>query len=155
MNTIKTWLRANTLLAFALAALVGIGTGAGIAQAGTGKAIALLASGARTSTSQGSAVSVLSGSSRPITGTAGDTPDYLAVQLTSTVASGTLDLTIEGSMDGTNYATLTPSAAWTQVTTTGVQHRYYLGVPKFVRAKYTIGGASPTHTFKVDAWGIY
>lgn len=65
-------------------------------------------------------------------------PMQMGVYLDVTAAAaGTLDLTVQGSWDGTNWFTMTPrEGAWTQVTTSpSRQYRTYHGpIPPFVRA---------------------
>lgn len=116
------------------------------------KVVTLLASAQRTSTATGSSVSTAI-TTYPGTGiTLGVTQGMTVFLSVTAAAAGTLDLTIEGSPDGTIWATLTPNAAWTQVTTsTGTQSRYYVGpVPPYIRAKGT-QATSPNHTYSVKA----
>lgn len=117
--------------------------------------VTLLASAARTATATGSAVST-GGTNKPISGSQSGFTRHMAVFLYTTAAvAGTLDLTIEGSLDGgTTWQTLTASSAWTQVATTasvGIQTRRYEGpLPPHIRAVGT-AASSPNHTYSVKA----
>lgn len=119
------------------------------------KTVTLLASAARTATATGSAVAT-GHTIKPITGDQEGYTRHMNVFLYTTAAvAGTLDLTIEGSLDGgTTWQTLTASAAWTQVTTTasvGIQVRRYEGpIPPHIRAVGT-AATSPDHTYSVKA----
>lgn len=117
------------------------------------KTVTLLASAARTATATGTAVST-GVRSNGATGATDGFTRHLHVFLNVTAASsGTLDLTIEGSVDGgTTYFTLTPASAWTQVTTsTGKQVRRYEGpIPPLIRAVGT-AASTPSHTYEVKA----
>ena len=119
------------------------------------KIVTLLAAAARTATATGSSTSTLNGPTNVITGggTKGFTR-HMQVFLDVTVAtSGTLDLTIEGSVDGgATWIPLTASAAWTQVTTSvSEQVRRYEGpIPPLIRAVGT-GASTPIHTYSVRA----
>lgn len=125
------------------------------------KAVTLLASATRTATATGSGVNTLARVGA-ITGEAEGYTRHMHVFQTIGTVSGTsptLDLTVEGSIDGgTTYFTLTPSAAWTQVTaSTSKQVRRYEGpIPPLVRAVATIGGTTPsfgTHEVKALVGG--
>lgn len=79
----------------------------------------------------------------------------LRVQLNVTAASGTtptLDVVIEDSLDGTNWNTI---GTFTQKVTTG---RQVIDITTpfadTVRARWTIGGTTPSFTFAVDAIGV-
>lgn len=117
------------------------------------KEVTLLASAARTATATGSSTGT-GKANRPITGDTEAFARHMQVFLNVTAAaSGTLDLTVEGSLDGgTTWFTLTPSSAWNQVTTgTGKQVRRYEGpIPSLIRAVGTAGGG-PSHTYAVTA----
>ena len=136
------------------AALVGQGMAVG-ALAASGKGFTLASSAARTSTTTHTAASISLGPTLQNPGVIQNSADMLTVQLNCTAASGTLDLTIEGSTDNSSWATLTGNSGWTQVTSTGNQIRYYTAPPRYVRAKATIGGGSPTFTYAVNAWALY
>lgn len=77
---------------------------------------------------------------------------YLAV---TAAASGTLDLTMQGSNDNSNWSTLNPNAAWTQVTTAAsYQFRNYPApLPKYIRYVGT-GASTPDHTYGIRAFFI-
>lgn len=117
------------------------------------KIVTLLASAARTATATGTGVGTGS-SNKPITDSQSGYTRHMQVFLDVTVAtSGTLDLTIEGSVDGgTTWIPLTASAAWTQVTTSvSEQVRRYEGpIPPLIRAVGT-GASTPVHTYSVRA----
>lgn len=74
-------------------------------------------------------------------------------QLDVTAASGTtptLDVVIEDSLDGTNWNTV---GTFTQKTTTGRQVvNLELPVSNVLRARWTIGGTTPSFTFSVVAY---
>lgn len=117
------------------------------------KTLTLLASAARTATTTGDAVSTAKATKVITQSAEGFNRSMLVVLSATAAAAGTLDLTIEGSLDGgTTWATLTPSAAWTQVTTTpGKQSRRYDGpIPALIRAVGT-AATSPNHTYSVTA----
>ena len=117
------------------------------------KIVTLLASAARTATATGTAVGTGS-SNKPITDSQSGYTRHMQVFLDVTAAAaGTLDLTIEGSVDGgTTYIPLTASAAWTQVTTSvSEQVRRYEGpIPPQIRAVGT-AASTPNHTYSVRA----
>lgn len=117
------------------------------------KTVTLLASAQRTSTGTGSAVSTLI-STQPVSGTSEGLTRHMMVFLDVTAAAaGTLDLTIEGRFTPTgNWVTLTPSAAWTQVTTSASEQvrRYDGPLPNEIRALGT-AATSPDHTYGVYA----
>lgn len=116
----------------------------------------LYASATMTQTTSGSAVST-STSVQPITNQANNYNGPMTVFLDVTTATGTsptLDLTIEGRVSSSGaWTTLAPASGWTQVTsTTGTQARTYLGpLPGELRAKFTIGGTTPTYVASVTA----
>ena len=113
------------------------------------KIVSLLASATRTATATGTTVGTGAGN-KPITDSqSGFTRHMHVFQTVGTVSgtSPTLDLTVEGSVDGgTTYFTLTAASAWTQVTgSTNKQVRRYEGpIPPLVRAVATIGGTTPS-----------
>lgn len=123
------------------------------------KVVNLLASATRTATATGTGQSTVT-TQKPLVpgGVAEGLTRHMHVFQTIGTVSGTsptLDLTVEGSVDGgTTWFTLTASSAWTQVTaSTSKQVRRYEGpIPPHVRAVATIGGTSPSFgTHKVDA----
>lgn len=117
------------------------------------KTVTLLASAQRTATATGDAVRTTTGPVKVITGDTAKGPTrHMQVFLdVSAAAAGTLDLTIEGKVNGT-WFTLTPASAWTQVTTTpGKQARRYDGpIPSEIRAVGT-AASTPDHTYTVSA----
>ena len=96
---------------------------------------------------------------RTVTGSAAALPGSgglatLRAQLDVTAASGTtptLDVVLEDTIDGTNYNTI---ATFTQLTAAG---RLVVNVTTpfsdTLRARWTIGGTTPSFTFSVLAWG--
>lgn len=117
------------------------------------RTLTLLASATRTATATGSWVSTAI-SQQPISAITIGLNRHMHVFLNVTTAtSGTMDLTIEGSLDGgTTAFTLTAASAWTQVTTaTGKQVRRYEGpIPPLVRAVGT-AASTPSHVYTVHA----
>lgn len=106
----------------------------------------LLASSARDTTENGSAVDV---------GWARDLNVVLYVSAI-TGAPTTLDVTLQASYDGTNFAALATAVSFTQVTTVaGTQTRQLTNFgAKWIRAVATIvGGTGKTYTFSVLAHG--
>ena len=104
--------------------------------------LTLAGSNARTTTGSGSA---LPGSSGLAT---------LRAQLDVTAATGTgptLDVFLEDTIDGTNYNTI---ATFTQLAAAG---RLVVNVTTpfsdTIRARWAIGGGTPSFTFSVIAWG--
>lgn len=103
---------------------------------------------AKTETVVASAARTASGNSSAV---AGYGPiESIRAQLNVTASSGsspTLDVTIEDSLDGTNWNTV---GTFTQKTTTG---RQVINVAEpfsdNVRVKWVIGGSSPSFTFDV------
>jgi len=86
-------------------------------------------SGERTATSNGVTVKA--------------TGETIAIALDVTVISGTsatLDVTVEWSPDGTNFATDATPDAMTQITATGVYMKIFSVKAAYYRAVYTIGG---------------
>lgn len=119
------------------------------------KIVTLLASAARTATATGTGVGTGS-SNKPITDSQSGYTRHMQVFLYTTAAvAGTLDVSVEGSLDGgTTWQPLTPSSAWTQVATTasvGIQNRRYEGpLPPLIRGVGT-GATSPNHTYSLKA----
>lgn len=112
----------------------------------------LLASAARTSTTTGSAVTATLGAERTMQKERLAGRQFGVWLKVTAAAAGTLDLSIQGSDDGTTWVTMVPrEGGWTQVTTTpGTQYRTYHGpMPKFVRAVGT-QATSPNHTYSVE-----
>ena len=107
-------------------------------------------------------VQVLQASTTMTASTNGDVQDgfgqstALRLQLEVTAASGTLptlDVTIEDTLDGTNWNTV---ATFTQKTTTGLQVINLLaGTTPYadrLRVKTVIGGTTPSFTFSVKGY---
>lgn len=110
--------------------------------------LALHPTAARTATGQGSAV---------------DVRDYvgeIAIVLDSAAGSGTaptLDVTIEESDTSGGTYTAVSGAAFTQVAAAAAAEKIAVkvdGLKRFIRAKYTIAGTSPSFTFSVNALGM-
>lgn len=119
------------------------------------KTVTLLAAAARTATATGTGISTSAEGTQPITGGAGGFTRNMLVFLSCTAAAGgTLDITVEGSMDGgTTYVPLTPSSPWVQVLAAGTseQARYYEGpLPGLIRGIGT-GASTPDHTYSLTA----
>jgi hypothetical protein len=55
--------------------------------------------------------------------------------------SGTLDMSMTGSFDGSNFFALTPTSAWSSITTTTHTSRVYSGpLPPILKVTQTIAG---------------
>lgn len=85
------------------------------------------------------------------TGTAFDTSDLVALFATLTVSarSGTnptLDVTLETTVDGTNWYT---AGSFTQKTATGSEAKAFGALGPQCRWKWTIGGTTPSFTFTI------
>ncbi len=99
----------------------------------------------RVTTVAASEVRTASGASSALTGLG--PAESLRVQLDVTAAAGTLDVVIEDTLDGTNYNTIgtfsqkTATAREVVTITTPFSDR--------VRARWTIGGTTPSFTFSV------
>lgn len=75
--------------------------------------------------------------------------ENLIAQLEVTSASGTnptLDLTLEESIDGSNWYTL---ATFTQATAATAEIKKATAAAQYLRANWTIGGTTPSFTFNV------
>jgi hypothetical protein len=88
------------------------------------------------------------------TAVAGNAPaQFLRVQLNITAASGTtptLDVTLEDTIDGTNYNTC---ATFVQQTTTGrVVIDLTTPFTDNLRVRWVVGGTTPSFTFSVVAY---
>lgn len=81
-------------------------------------------------------------------------PDTMSLWIDITAASGTtptLDLTVEWSMDGTNFVTPEVGAdSFTQKTTTGQHLKQFTVLAQYYRIVWTIGGTTPSFTFTVS-----
>jgi len=103
--------------------------------------VTLLASGARTATASAAAVAGFAAA------------NHLVLQLNVTLSSGvtpTLDVVVQDTVDGTNYATI---ATFTQaVSTTKEIIRLATPFTDTLRVVYTIGGVTPSFTFSVLAY---
>lgn len=115
------------------------------------KTVTLLSSSQRTSTGTGSATSTKIKNNVITSGDEQYTKALIVLDVTA-AAAGTLDLTIEGrTSSSANWVTLTPSSAWTQVTTSvSEQVRTYENLPQEIRALGT-AASSPDHTYSVTA----
>jgi hypothetical protein len=118
------------------------------------KTIELFNVTSRTTTVTGDAKSLAFGGSEPITQTvtAANSKLGVGIALTTIAGSGTVDFSVEGNFGG-EWITLTPSAAWSAVTTgTSEQYRTFVGpVPVEVRGMATVAG---TITFAAEAVAI-
>ncbi|CAB4222111.1 hypothetical protein UFOVP1648_22 [uncultured Caudovirales phage] len=103
--------------------------------------VTLLASAARTATASAAGVAGFAAANN------------LVLQLNVTLSSGvtpTLDVVVQDTVDGTNYATI---ATFTQaVSTTKEIIRLATPFTDTLRVVYTIGGATPSFTFSVLAY---
>jgi hypothetical protein len=103
--------------------------------------VTLLASGARTATAAGTAVTGFAAARQ------------LVLQLQVTAASGTaptLDVVVQDTVDGTNYNTI---ATFTQKN--GAAREVIRVTTAFtdnLRVNYEIGGVTPSFTFNVITW---
>jgi hypothetical protein len=84
---------------------------------------------------------------------------YLNVLLEVTAQSGTtptLDVSVEWSMDGTNFGVAQPADSFTQVTTTVPTRvvKAFQNKAPFYRVVYTLGGTSPNYTFQVTRYAV-
>ncbi|MEW5820327.1 MAG: hypothetical protein AB1782_09065 [Cyanobacteriota bacterium] len=74
------------------------------------------------------------------------------IYLDVTAASGTsptLDVSIQDTIDGTNWDTV---ASFTQATSTGREVKRINNYSRYMRISYTIGGTDPDFTFSVSAY---
>ena len=103
--------------------------------------VTLLASGARTATAAGTAVTGFAAARQ------------LVLQLQVTAASGTaptLDVVVQDTTDGTNYNTI---ATFTQKTAAAREViRLTTPFTDNLRVNYEIGGVTPSFTFNVITW---
>lgn len=103
----------------------------------------------------GQAATVVASAARTTSSNSGALPDYgpadkLRVQLNVTAASGTtptLDVLVEDTLDGTNYNTI---GTFAQKTTTG---REVINITTqfadSIRVRWTVAGTTPSFTFSV------
>jgi hypothetical protein len=103
--------------------------------------VTLLASAARTTTASAAAVTGFAAARQ------------LVLQLQVTAASGTaptLDVVVQDTVDGTNYATIATFAQTAVVSKEVIR----LATPftDSLRVVYTIGGVTPSFTFSVLTW---
>lgn len=103
-------------------------------------------------------VTVVPSGARTTTGTSAavlgaDTGDVLSLQVNVSAASGTtptLLLSVEWSIDGTNWATLDGAAeTFTSITTTANRIKTFPVKAPNYRVVWTIGGTTPSFTFSV------
>ena len=100
----------------------------------------LKASATETSSTNGDALDTKTGT--PVNG--------MKARLLITAASGTtptMTVNLQHSDDDSSYTTF---ASFAQATTTGVQYVMCETPKRYVRASSTIGGTSPSFTYKVD-----
>ena len=79
----------------------------------------------------------------------------LVIQLDVTAAAGTaptLDVVVEDSVDGTNYATITGGVFAQKVTTGRETLRISVPFTDTLRVSWTIGGTTPSFTFGVSVY---
>ena len=103
--------------------------------------VTLLASGVRTATAAGTAVTGFAAARQ------------LVLQLQITAASGTLptlDVVIQDTVDGTNYQTIATFAQKTGVSREVI--RLTSAFTDNLRVNYEIGGTTPSFTFNVITW---
>jgi len=84
-------------------------------------------------------------------GTAVELGDRGTARLTLAVTAGsgttpTLDITIETSADGTTWRT---AGTFTQATGVTSERKSFSGIDKFIRARSTIAGTTPSFTFSI------
>lgn len=82
----------------------------------------------------------------------------VGVMVEVTAHSGTtptLDLSVEWSMDGTNFAPAQAADSFTQITTTDqrVIKLFAVKAP-FFRLVWTLGGTTPHYTFSASRYGV-
>lgn len=102
-----------------------------------GDAVVFVASSARTVTANGTAQSA-------------EKATFLNLLVDVTASSGTtptLDLTVEWSMDGTNFGAAQAADSFTQFTATGRAFKQFSIKAPFYRLVWTIGGTTPSFTF--------
>jgi hypothetical protein len=108
-----------------------------------GDAVAVVASAARTSTGNSGALACEKGLNLnllvEVTASSGTTP--------------TLDLTIEWSMDGTNFAVAQAADSFTQITAATVRavKQFPVKAP-FFRLVWTVAGTTPSFTFQASRY---
>lgn len=81
--------------------------------------------------------------------------DTLVIQLDVTAASGTtptLDVVVEDTVDGTNYATITGGVFAQKVTTGREVLRLSVPFTDTLRVRWTIAGTTPAFTFGVSVY---
>lgn len=140
--------------ACALVAALCVGAAAFEAQAAKGKTVTLLSSSARVATTTGSTVDVAAGATRPITGLTDDVPTKVVIVNSVTAASGTLMLELEGSNNGSVWATLPLDSAFGLVSAATTAARLCSAPTRYIRAKVTHQTAG-TGTYSVTAQAIY
>lgn len=108
-------------------------------------------------------VVIASSSARTVTGNSGALPCPKALNLSIlievTAQSGTaptLDLSVEWSMDGTNFGAAQTADAFTQITTTTPTRavKSFSVKAPYYRLVWTIGGTSPSYTFSATRYGV-
>lgn len=81
----------------------------------------------------------------------------LNVLVNVTARSGTtptLDLSVEWSMDGTNFAPGQPADTFTQITATGSAVKSFAIKAPFFRLVWAIGGTTPSFTFDATRYAV-
>lgn len=107
-----------------------------------GDAAVVVASAARTTTGNSAALTCEKGRN-------------LNLLVGVTAASGTtptLDLTIQWSMDGTNFGAAQTPESFTTLTVTGQTINQFAVKAPFFRVVWTIGGTTPSFTFQVSRY---
>lgn len=110
------------------------------------KVLTLLDTGSVAATQTGTAYSLATSGTKPVTGSQEGCVNRLsvAVNLTVTAGNGTVDVAVQGKY-GDNWHTLTPSSAWTSAVTLtdGSGVRTFLGpVPMEIRGLATLTGTA-------------
>lgn len=116
--------------------------------------VTLLAAAARTASVTGSGVvtnKLYVSSSGPMM----YLPTGALLILEGSLSSGTVDVVVEGSLDGTNWFPLPLSSAFTQVTTVATTHKQTRTIaspviPAIVRATFT-GASTPVYNLSLKA----
>lgn len=84
-----------------------------------------------------------------------DLGNNVCVQVVVSAASGTtptLDISVEWSMDGTNYSPAATPDTFTQITTTTSVVKTFTTKGPLYRIVYAIGGTTPSFTFSVRTY---
>lgn len=84
-----------------------------------------------------------------------NTGDKVSLFLNVTAATGTtptLTVSVEWSVDGTNFGPAETPDAFTQVTAQGAKVKAFDAKAPYYRVVYTIGGTTPSFTFTVTSY---